>query len=128
MFECVKCGGKTKTVQTVHGREDGYTIIQRRCKCLECNAMFITKETFERFTEHCIKQHVKKQNSKSNLEAFVDRLNATAVVSRGNDKMVQLVAKSEPMSMEDWNKLSEMFKDVDTSDVGIIRPGGERHG
>lgn len=129
MFKCIACGGDTKTVQTVHTEEAGTQVVLRRCKCKECNAMFITKESFERYTEHCIKDRVKSKPGAKALDRFMDRLKAMqqtdVVVTRGENPMVKLVSSTAPMSLEDWERLQAAIGDVDTSDVKMIPPEGE---
>ena len=138
MFKCIACGGDTKTVQTVHTEEEGTQVVLRRCKCKECNAMFITKESFERYTEHCIKDRVKSAPGARSLDRFMDRLKTMqqtdavvtsgktdVVVTRGENPMIKLVSSTAPMSLDDWERLQQMIGDIDTSDVKMIPPEGE---
>ena len=119
MFKCPKCNGKTKVVQTVAADDYGDNVILRRIKCYSCNAMFITKETFERYTEQYIRDEAKRPvKANLGLANFLAQENE-AVVKRSQDGMVQLVMKSKPMSRED---LIKMYQNVDTSNVGVIPP------
>lgn len=124
MFECPKCKGTTKVVQTVHGEEGGCHLVQRRCKCQNCGVMFVTKEVFDRYTEHTLRQHVKKVAGESNLQLFVKQLQTMRPQVSRKDGLVSIIGQSRPMTAEDWEVLSNMFKDIDTSDVGIIYPDG----
>ena len=118
MFKCPKCSGKTKVVQTVPMVEYKENVIYRRIKCLACNTMFITKETFERYTEQYIRSAALKNHG--GLAEFVknwDRAETKAVIQ--DDGMVRMVTTSAPMTKED---LLKIYQNVDTSNVGVIPP------
>lgn len=119
MFKCVCCDGKTKVVQT---RSESDKVI-RKIKCLQCNKMFYTQETFLKYTEDTYRKEIERGALfKADAIAIPDRYKTKVSLkgARSNqDILVQLVSETKPLSRED---LIKMYQNIDTSGVGIIPP------